>query len=225
MNHFKATMLEVAQDCLSTHQETCESFACLFRDGHPTQPIPFFGDLESAQIVTVAVNPSSTEFAPWRNWPPELMATNALVGRLTSYFRCTRPRPHPWFAEIEEALNIMDCSFTNNAAHLDLSPRATRAMSGACDREMFLRMVRSEIDHFWRLLAELNAVKIVFLIGGIIRPAPKSSELLSAFLSREHSTRYSVFAPRAVQIPKKRWMPDQVYKGRARLARQLASAS
>ena len=33
--------------------------------------IPFFGKIETAKVITVGINPASSEFRPSRNWPPE----------------------------------------------------------------------------------------------------------------------------------------------------------
>jgi len=77
----------------------------LFRDDVHVHPIPFFGDLINAEVVTIAVNPSSTEFAPWRNWGTTRLSATDLASRLIGYFKSTQPRPHAWFCEVEEALS------------------------------------------------------------------------------------------------------------------------
>jgi hypothetical protein len=75
-----------------------------FRASVVLHPIPFFGNLESAEVLTIGVNPSSTEFEPWRDWPEQRMTSEDLSNRLLDYFRRPHPKPHPWFADIEEAL-------------------------------------------------------------------------------------------------------------------------
>jgi hypothetical protein len=85
-------------------------------------PVPFFGNLDSAKILTIALNPSTTEFKPWRKWPKPPIEANELARRLSSYFQSIDPAPHPWFGDFQEALGIIGASYNINAAHLDLSP-------------------------------------------------------------------------------------------------------
>jgi hypothetical protein len=104
-------------------------------------PISFFGNLESAQILTIGLNPSSTEFEAWRHWPDNEMDADLLARRLASYFRSVQPRPHPWFGELQEALAIIGGNYKVNAAHVDLSPWSTlspRKLSQMSDRENLL---------------------------------------------------------------------------------------
>jgi len=104
-------------------------------------PIPFFGNLESAQILTIGLNPSSTEFEAWRHWPDSELDAEILARRLASYFRSVQPRPHPWFGELQEALAIIGGNYKVNAAHVDLSPWSTlspRKLSQMSDRKHLL---------------------------------------------------------------------------------------
>jgi hypothetical protein len=94
-------------------------------DFRPHHPIPFFGNLELAHVVTIGLNPSSTEFDPWRLWPQDAMNPEMLTRRLASYFRAVQPRPHPWFAELQAALAIIGGNYKVNAAHVDLAPWST----------------------------------------------------------------------------------------------------
>jgi len=100
-------------------------FGPVLRLDTPLHPIPFFGNLESAQVLTIGLNPSSTEFAPWRQWPTTEMDSDLLARRLASYFRSVAPRPHPWFGNYQEAIGILGANFKVNAAHVDLSPWST----------------------------------------------------------------------------------------------------
>ncbi len=90
-------------------------------------PIPFFGNIDHARIVTVGLNPSSTEFAPWREWD----ATNdarELTFRMVNYFRLAGvnlPPAHRWFGEISESMHILKCPQALLAAHIDFCPWAT----------------------------------------------------------------------------------------------------
>jgi len=101
-----------------------EKYVGLFPKGIPTHPMPFFGQLERARVLTVGLNPSTTEFEVWRCWPNELSA-EGLAQRLHNYFRLKYPQPHPWFAGLHEGLSIIECSYDTGAAHVDVSPWAT----------------------------------------------------------------------------------------------------
>ncbi|MEI7516585.1 MAG: hypothetical protein WCK81_14455 [Betaproteobacteria bacterium] len=103
------------------------NYAAILRQGTPLHPIPFFGNIDSAQVLTVGLNPSSTEFEAWRSWPNKEMDSDTLARRLTSYFRLVNPKPHPWFAGFQEALGIIGANYKINAAHVDLSPWSTLA--------------------------------------------------------------------------------------------------
>ena len=88
----------------------------------PLHPVPFFGNLNTAAIVTIALNPSTTEFKPWRKWPRTPIEANELARRLSSYFKSVDSAPHPWFSDYQEALGIIGANYKINVAHLDLSP-------------------------------------------------------------------------------------------------------
>jgi hypothetical protein len=94
-------------------------------------PVPFFGDLENAEILTLGVNPSAGEFvdqfSDGRDWPDEISAAKLFL-RLVNYFRHWNPPPHAWFTSLETIHRRNQCSYLFNAAHIDLSPRATRGM-------------------------------------------------------------------------------------------------
>ena len=69
----------------------------LLKRGTPFHPIPFFGNIESARVITVGLNPGITEFAQHRGWTTELDAED-LAYRLVNYFRLAGvgyPKPHP----------------------------------------------------------------------------------------------------------------------------------
>jgi hypothetical protein len=59
-----------------------------------TFPIPFFDDIERAEVLTIGLNPSATEFES-RGWR-EVLNAGALTQRLLRYFDRGE---HPWFSE------------------------------------------------------------------------------------------------------------------------------
>jgi hypothetical protein len=106
-------------------KQTDSCFVSLYDKVLPLYPLPFFGDLENAEVITIAVNPSPTEFKSERGWICGL-TPEQLTYRLVTYF--TR-FPHKWFLYVEEIDLIPEGnSFFRNAAHIDLSPRPTKIM-------------------------------------------------------------------------------------------------
>lgn len=143
-------------------------FASLARPGVRAHPVPYFGDIAAAQVITVGVNPSAEEFVGG-HWPRERPAPAALRERLDRYFERA---PHPWFGVWGAALAHLGVSYRSGAAHLDLSPRATlgfQAFRGEpARRDLFIEMVRGDLPWFGRLLAEqCPAVRLVLFAGGV----------------------------------------------------------
>jgi hypothetical protein len=118
-------------------------------------PIPFFGDLENAEILTLAVNPSPTEFHKDRRWKPEMEAKE-LSFRLVNYFRLWNPPYHGWFTSLETILRQNNSSYLSNTAHIDLSPRATRVMSKfRNDPTKFLQIMDTDAKRWLPKLLQL----------------------------------------------------------------------
>ncbi|MDP9179265.1 MAG: hypothetical protein M3O61_16435, partial [Gemmatimonadota bacterium] len=138
--------------------ETDSRFASLYRPAHVTQPIPFFGPISDAAVVTVGVNPSAGEFDRDRLWPVEAMRGTDLAKRLTEYFRSKRH--HPWFEGWMGGLAKAGVDSTSGYAHLDLSSRATfsfgkftrGASADAQSKKLFLEMVECDLPHFSNFL-------------------------------------------------------------------------
>ena len=104
---------------------TCDRYGKLMRTGFVTHPIPYFGRLSNAKVVTLGLNPSSKEFTKKRNWPPSI-SSDDLHDRLSGYFDSVAPPPHKFFESWSGALTHINASYNHDAVHLDLSPRATR---------------------------------------------------------------------------------------------------
>jgi len=131
-------------------------------------PIPFFGDLENAEILTLAVNPSPSEFEEARCWKPEMEAKE-LSFRLVNYFRVWNPPHHGWFAPLETILRQNNCSYLSNTAHIDLSPRATRKMGEFHGNSTkFLDTVDGDAKRWFPQLFQLAKKKKRFRIRGKI---------------------------------------------------------
>lgn len=145
---------------------TDHKFSDLYRRGVRTAPIPFFGDILSAKILTVGVNPSCGEFIG-RCWPESEPTPKYLESRLRNYFNLKDPPAHPWFATWENALNALEhSSYRTNAAHLDLSPRPTELMS-KLPPNRFLNLISEDVGLFFEALALCPRVKLLLLSGTV----------------------------------------------------------
>ena len=90
----------------------------------PLHPIPFFGAIQQARVITVGLNPSSTEFYEGGRWPQKINADD-LAQRLLDYFREPTITPHHWFADLQQAMTYIHCPYHLCAAHVDASPWTT----------------------------------------------------------------------------------------------------
>lgn len=140
----------------------------LFRVGLFTHAIPFFGDVSTAEVITVGVNPSADEFVK-NKWPNEQMTPDQLGVRCNEYF--LDGSRHTWFTEWEKALQHLHVSYrTGSAAHIDLSPRATESMSGLQKRKLgprFIEMIEHDLPLFFEVLTECKKAKLILLAGSV----------------------------------------------------------
>ena len=148
------------------------SSAHLFKDlnvtGVSTAPIPFFGDISSAEILTVGVNPSWTEFKD-RLWPALPPSADYLECRLRNYFQLRVPPPHPWFGVWEEALNNLEwSSYRTNAAHIDISPRPTPFMRHV-NIKRFQEMATYDIGLLFEALSICSRAKLLMIAGTVTK--------------------------------------------------------
>jgi hypothetical protein len=152
-------------------QNAKRKYKTIIKPNAPFHPIPFFGNISSARIITVGLNPSSGEFETWRNWPEEI-SEHELTRRLVGYFRLSSPGPHPWFAELQEALRIVGCSYSLSAAHIDASPWPTLSPSALKHRtakrrllDSYDSMLRTEVSRLPIFLRKCKHLKFVIIIG------------------------------------------------------------
>ncbi len=156
-------LTEYLQRVLKHVRATDGSFKNLYVDSLDVSPIPFFGDLASARVLTVGVNPAWTEFEN-RPWPPPTSLPE-YQERLSNYFHLNTPSPHRWFDRWEESLNHLgEASYRVNAAHLDLSPRPTQIMSKV-EAAPFLSMVAQDVGLFFDALRLCPQAKLLLIAG------------------------------------------------------------
>ncbi|HNA82545.1 MAG TPA: hypothetical protein PLQ64_08750 [Thiobacillaceae bacterium] len=149
-------------------ERSAGTYMPLLRKDVPAIPIPFFGKINSASVLTVGVNPSPGEFGGARiQYWENISDTTHLAVRLTDYFNGTH---HPWFDTWRKALALLDVSYEKGrVAHVDLSPRATIPMAQVQDINLFLAMVRHDIKWFFEILSELSSIKLVLLAGSVTK--------------------------------------------------------
>ena len=161
------TLQQIQEFVVEICQKTSNSasdFPELFEIGEPKYPIPFFGNLLKAEIVTVGLNPSADEFKN-RGWQ-DGFSEEILTNRLLNYFS----DPHKWFERWNEAL----CELVGapsyaegQVAHLDISPRATSSFSSfnKAQAEQFEIMLRQDIAWLFQILVKFLNPKILFVAG------------------------------------------------------------
>lgn len=156
----------VVQQALDLVTRTQPRFASLMREVN-VHPIPFFGSPASARIVTFGLNPSATEFEPARSWPTQLSA-EALTVRLVGYFDNHEVVHHRWFEAWARSLDLLGSSYVRDAAHVDLSPRATasvRTFTGDSERSLFLEMLGVDAPVWTDALSASPNLKLVLIAG------------------------------------------------------------
>ena len=169
MDSLESYLQEVMDDMNKTWPKYKDLEAKKDKKPIQTHPIPFFGDIKNAKVLTVGVNPSATEFYIKRNWPDETTAAD-LRDRLINYFQHDAAVSHQWFETWEKALVPLSVSYQNgDAAHIDLSPRATKSM-GSADPYTFLTMMKADVRWFFELLLILSASNVpqLMLISGTV---------------------------------------------------------
>jgi len=159
--------LAVVRHACDVIDRTKTHFAPLMRDV-PWHPIPFFGSLASARLLTFGLNPSAGEFSTGRSWPTRLSA-EALTDRLTGYFADDAIAPHhPWFRAWADALAALGVSYRDGAAHVDLSPRPTasaRTFSADPGRSLFLDMLNVDAPIWIEAVNAAPNAKLILLAG------------------------------------------------------------
>jgi hypothetical protein len=131
--HLVRMALQIKKDTTSQYSELMPVRPCL--------PVPFFGPVARAKVITFGLNPSTGEFAKKRNW--SRVTEEELPVELVNYWNNESRKPHSWFQPWETVLSELGVSYTSNAAHIDLSPRATNCRKGEL-RALFISMLQTD---------------------------------------------------------------------------------
>ena len=146
---------------------TDHKYAINYQQGRDVHPIPFFGNINTAEILTVGANPSNTEFLDKRQWPKEI-DTIYLMNRLMNYFNYPEVVAHDWFEKWQKALRHLNRSYSDGtAAHIDLSPRATLGLKSLNDENNYNKMAEEDVKWFFSLLNLCDKVKLILIAGTI----------------------------------------------------------
>ncbi len=178
------SLIEVVDEIVRSIHESDRFYARLYSNNYSLRyPLSFFGDIENAEILTLGVNPSPTEFKQPedtdpenRNWPLE-MSSAQLALRLVNYYRHWKPPPHKWFTPLETILRSKNCSYQFNAAHIDLSPRATLAM-GWFNKAPghFLNMVQRDANEILpKILGVAKKAKQIWIRGQMVSTGDRNN--------------------------------------------------
>lgn len=169
-------------------ENTNSTYAENFVSNLITHPIPFFGKLEEAEILTVGLNPSPREFDNAR-WPDSKIAPELLASELYKYFENDYRLWHPWFEKWAAATSQLETNLqykSGRVAHIDLSPRATQVMSRVPEVETFAKMIREDLVWLPALIECAKSAKILLIAGAVNR-----EKYLIEFLAK-HGREYQI---------------------------------
>ncbi len=148
-------------------------------------PVPFFGDIRNATVLTLALNPAWTEFRPSRHWILGLDAC-ALTTRLLHYFDLPAPIPHRWFQDRREGLASLGSSYETDAAHIDLHPLPTKFREDLTEpqRKDIGRLIENHSAlHLARLLKVAKRARLVLAVDYTFSKSDGTSAKTSDFIN------------------------------------------
>ena len=158
------------------------AFDDLFDPNLDTIPVPFFGDVLNAKVITIGLNPSDGEIRG-RGWHQPISPTT-IYERLVHYFNNSQFPSHPWFNIWEQSLNEIGLSYFNGtSAHVDLCPWATRPMSNLPDQDRFAFLVSQSLPWFWRCMQVVVNTRLILMAGAVTK-----KYYLNEFLGKAQSS-------------------------------------
>jgi len=169
-------MEELIKDLINKIDSVKNEYRTLFYEDIPIVPIPFFGDIVNAKIITVGINPSAEELE--NNGWNSTMTEYDINSRLIRYFKDS---PHEWFETWEKALKEINFSYkTGTAAHIDICPWATKSISIVSKEggmSLFEKLLVQSLPLFYKVLSQCKNVEYIVLAG-----AATKSKYLNEFL-------------------------------------------
>lgn len=169
-------MEELIKDLINEVNSVKNEYRKLFYENIPIIPIPFFGDIANAKIITVGVNPSAGEIR--NNGWNSMMTAYDINKKLIGYFAGNH---HEWFSIWEKALNEINYSYKNGtAAHVDICPWATKSISTISQEgnmSLFERLLIQTLPSFYQVLKQCVNIDYIVLAG-----AATKSKYINEFL-------------------------------------------
>jgi hypothetical protein len=162
-------LVELVKEIQREVARTDSAYKENFVPGLITHPIPYFGNLEEADVLTIGLNPSPGEFVKGR-WPDRTLAPEKLACELHNYFQRINVPWHPWFDKWSTAFRRLDEALRyekGKVAHVDLSPRATKVASQAPKPDVFAKMIQHDLQWLPALLECAKSVQILFIAGAV----------------------------------------------------------
>ena len=162
-------LIELVAEIQKQVENTNSTYAENFVSNLITHPIPFFGKLEEAEILTVGLNPSPGEFENKR-WPNPKIDPELLASELYNYFEHDHRLSHTWFDKWMAAISQLEKNLqykSGRVAHIDLSPRATKIASRVPQAETFTEMIRADLVWFPALIERAKSAKILLIAGAV----------------------------------------------------------
>jgi len=159
----KALEQQLVDMALRVTEKTASQYAELAPTRIRWHPLPFFGSLDRARVITLGLNPSTNEFTRQRNWPFEITSVE-LAERLVNYWNVEIPGPHPWFRPWSTVLTDMGASYALDAAHVDLSPRPTNGRKSEL-RTLFISMLQTDALLWMEALNRAPNCKLILAAG------------------------------------------------------------
>jgi len=163
-----AKLVELVEKIQREVAQTNSAYEQNFVPGLATHPIPYFGKLEEAGVLTIGLNPSPGEFEPGR-WRDRTLAPEELAWELHNYFHRIVQR-HPWFDKWSAAFRQLNESLqyeNGRVAHVDLSPRATKVASQVLNPDVFAEMIRHDLRWLPDLLECAKSAQLLLIAGAV----------------------------------------------------------
>jgi len=162
--------LSVVESCKGEFQVLRIEHQNLFATDLHLHPVPFFGDPLHAEVITVALNPSFTEFNSGRGWEEQVEAEK-LLRQLLTYFQKPPQTWHTWFNQLEKSLLWFGSSYETNAAHVDVFPFPTLwpRRLGEQQKRMLAHLIQLHAGHCRQILKLCHSVKLVIAVDYTFR--------------------------------------------------------
>jgi len=160
-----AALIDLVESEINDFKQMYRDHSSLFPLNLNLYPIPFFGQIQTAEVLTLALNPAWTEFRLDRKWPRGL-DPRRLTDRLLDYFDLSEAEPHRWFEKCHTALSLLGRSYQCSVAHIDLIPYPTKFLKamGGSQREVFAKFADRSLEYLKKILCFCRGVKLVIVI-------------------------------------------------------------